>query len=150
MNNNQPFCFSAIPHFSSYMLHQPPIICSTLITNFILCFSFFSCPPFFLLPSSSPPFFLLPSSSPPFFLLPSSSPPFFLLPSSSPPFFLLPSSSPPLPSYIRCFYWAVLTVSGIHDLEERNPTTTVEYTVEMLGYLLGIFIIAVFIGEVGT
>ena len=118
---------------------------------------FFRNSPFFLLPRSIKHplcskllhlLFLFPflSSSPPSFslsFLPLLLPP-LLLP------FLFPSSSPSLPSYIRCFYWAVLTVSGIHDLEERNPTTTIEYTVEMLGYLLGIFIIAVFIGEVGT
>ena len=115
-------------------------LCSKLL-HLLFLFPFLSSS--FLLSSSFCSF--LPSSPPS-----SSSPPFSLSFLLSTFLFSFPSSSPSLPSYIRCFYWAVLTVSGIHDLEERNPTTTVEYTVEMLGYLLGIFIIAVFIGEVGT
>ena len=96
-----------------------------------------------LVPSFPPPPSFLPS-----FLSPSS--PSSLLPPPPPPP-LLPPPPPPssYPSYVHCFYWATLTVTAIHDLEERNPTTTIEYTVEMLGYLLGIFIIAIFIGEVG-
>ena len=53
-------------------------------------------------------------------------------------------------SYLRCFYWAVRTVSTIHELEENNPTNTLEFTVEMFAYLGGVFVIAVIIGEVST
>ena len=115
--------------------------------------SFPSHPSSSFLPHTAAPFLprpLFPTSPllPPLFPLP-------LLPLLPPP--SSPSSSPPspppppssYPSYVHCFYWATLTVTAIHDLEERNPTTTIEYTVEMLGYLLGIFIIAIFIGEVG-
>ena len=51
-------------------------------------------------------------------------------------------------SYIRCFYWATLAVATIHELEGQNPETTLEYVVELAGYLFGVFVIAVIIGEV--
>ena len=51
--------------------------------------------------------------------------------------------------YLRCFYWALLTVSTIHELEENNPSTNLEFAVEMIGYLFGVFVLAVIIGEVG-
>ena len=144
------FAFPQFPTFPLFLIF--PLTCSInhplyaqnsllifihsfLVLHFLLTF---------LLPSSSPP---LPPLLPFLLSSPTSSPP---LPPLLPFLLSSPTSSPPLPSYIRCFYWAVLTVSGIRDLEERNPTTTVEYTVEMLGYLIGIFIIAVFIGEVST
>ena len=41
-------------------------------------------------------------------------------------------------------------MATIHNLEERNPSTSIEYAVELFGYLLGVFILAVLIGEVGT
>lgn len=50
--------------------------------------------------------------------------------------------------YMRCFYFALLTVSNIHELEERNPSTTIEYVSEIVGYLFGLFILAVIIVEV--
>ncbi len=52
-------------------------------------------------------------------------------------------------SYLRSFYWALLTVSTIHEKEENDPETNIEYVVEVVGYLFGIFVLAVIIGEVG-
>ena len=40
-----------------------------------------------------------------------------------------------------------MSIATIHDLEERDPTNNLEYTVEMVGYLLGVFIIAAIINE---
>ena len=50
--------------------------------------------------------------------------------------------------YLRCFYFGLLTVSNIHEQEERHPVTVMEYVAEMIGYMFGIFVLAVVIGEV--
>ena len=51
-------------------------------------------------------------------------------------------------SYLRCFYIGLLLVSNIHEQEERNATNTVEFVAEIVGYMLGVFTLAVIIGEV--
>ena len=51
-------------------------------------------------------------------------------------------------SYLHSFYWAFLTVAAIHNIEPHKPVNTVEYIVELLGYLSGTIIIAVIISEV--
>ena len=51
-------------------------------------------------------------------------------------------------SYLHSFYWAFLTVATIHSIEPHKPVNTVEYIVELLGYLSGTIIIAVIISEV--
>ncbi len=50
--------------------------------------------------------------------------------------------------YLRCFYFGLLTVSNIHEQEVRQPVTSVEYVAEMIGYMFGVFVLAVVIGEV--
>ena len=52
--------------------------------------------------------------------------------------------------YLRCFYIALLTVSNIHEQELRAATTKVEYVAEILGYMIGLFVLAVIIGEVSA
>lgn len=51
--------------------------------------------------------------------------------------------------YLRCFYWGLQTVSTTHDREQTDPTNNIEFVAETLGYLIGVFALAVIIGEVG-
>ena len=50
-------------------------------------------------------------------------------------------------SYIRCFYWSLLSLATIND-NLPNPTNTPEYTFTMFNYLLGVFVMALFISQV--
>ena len=51
-------------------------------------------------------------------------------------------------SYLRCFYWALLTVATIHNLDERTPSDLLQYFLDIVGYLVGVFVMANIIGEV--
>ena len=50
-------------------------------------------------------------------------------------------------SYVRCFYWSLLSLATIND-NLPNPTNTPEYTFTMFNYLLGVFVMALFISQV--
>lgn len=51
-------------------------------------------------------------------------------------------------SYLRCFYWALMTLGTIHDLNKRIPNNNIQYALSVFGFLLGVFILAIIIGEV--
>lgn len=51
-------------------------------------------------------------------------------------------------SYIRCFYWALMSVATIHDLNERSPGNNLEFALGAFGHLVGVFIFAIVISEV--
>ncbi|XP_071502067.1 cyclic nucleotide-gated channel alpha-3-like [Diadema antillarum] len=50
--------------------------------------------------------------------------------------------------YLASFYWSTLTLTTIGDLPA--PHNEVEYVVQILGYLVGIFIFATIVGQVGA
>lgn len=54
---------------------------------------------------------------------------------------------PPLPSYIRCYYWAVKTLITIGGLPD--PQTLFEIVFQLLNYFTGVFAFSVMIGQVG-
>lgn len=41
-----------------------------------------------------------------------------------------------------------MTVATIHDLNERNPSNDLQFIIGAVGHLIGVFIIAIVIGEV--
>ncbi|XP_030847814.1 cyclic nucleotide-gated cation channel alpha-3 isoform X2 [Strongylocentrotus purpuratus] len=49
--------------------------------------------------------------------------------------------------YLVSFYWSTLTLTTIGDLP--TPHTEIEYVVQIIGYLMGIFIFATVVGQVG-
>ncbi|XP_064405608.1 cyclic nucleotide-gated cation channel beta-1-like isoform X3 [Halichondria panicea] len=51
-------------------------------------------------------------------------------------------------AYLRCFYWATVTVVTSHNLDRGPPSNAVEYIGEMVAYLIGVFILALIIGEI--
>lgn len=51
-------------------------------------------------------------------------------------------------SYLHCFYWALMSIATIHDLNERDPTSDIEFLLGGFGHLIGVFIIAIVISEV--
>ncbi|XP_011410082.2 PREDICTED: cyclic nucleotide-gated cation channel beta-1-like [Amphimedon queenslandica] len=51
-------------------------------------------------------------------------------------------------SYIRCFYWALMSVATIHDLNERSPGNNLEFALGAFGHLVGVFIFAIVISEI--
>jgi len=50
---------------------------------------------------------------------------------------------------LRCFYWATVTIVTSHNLDRTTPNNPVEFAVEMLSYLIGVFMLALIIGKVG-
>lgn len=43
-----------------------------------------------------------------------------------------------------------MSIATIHDLNERDPTSNLEFVLGAFGHLLGVFIIAIVIGEVSV
>ncbi|KAH8872432.1 cGMP-gated cation channel alpha-1 [Schistosoma japonicum] len=50
--------------------------------------------------------------------------------------------------YLKSFYWATLTLTTIGDLS--SPTSSIELTFTIVSYLIGVFIFATIVGQVGN
>nr|XP_054749481.1 cyclic nucleotide-gated cation channel alpha-3-like [Lytechinus pictus] len=50
--------------------------------------------------------------------------------------------------YLVSFYWSTMTLTTIGELP--SPHTEVEYVIQIIGYLIGIFIFATVVGQVGN
>lgn len=53
-----------------------------------------------------------------------------------------------VPSYIRCYYFAVKTLITIGSLPD--PTTVFEITFQLVNYFVGVFAFSIMIGQVGA
>lgn len=50
--------------------------------------------------------------------------------------------------YLASFYWSTITLTTIGDIP--RPESNVEYVVQILGYMLGVFVFATIVGQVGA
>lgn len=50
--------------------------------------------------------------------------------------------------YLASLYWSTITLTTIGDVPE--PSTNLEYAVQILGYMLGVYIFATIVGQVAT
>lgn len=53
-----------------------------------------------------------------------------------------------LRQYLASFYWSTITLTTIGDIP--RPESNLEYVLQILGYMLGVFVFATIVGQVGT